>query len=414
MLALDDGRRASTWRDCAVRTARTKNKRRPASVYDDTTTMGTHELAVVGLVGSGVGALLGTPLVWPGLRGRIDVRILGAVLLTGAGLAGLISARLGGLVPGSDIVNHGVNALGLVAFSLAAAYVRLATGASPLLIRSLTASIAVYAALSLLRAGTTGRSEVPFLWLAPLIISFTVTGAVAVWRREAVRDALVPPAWVVGFLAVVNAAQVVRLGFSHVPAVRAIVPLALASGFLGMVTFLAWRAVSRLAIPAQHDKPRYERSGLAADAALGLLARVDQAMQEQRLFARTDLTLALLAGAAGSTPHQVSEALNRFRGETFHECVSRWRLNDVKAQLAIPDSERYTIEGIGAAAGFGSRSALYAAFQRFEGMTPTAYRAAVRGTARSVGAAAPPDAPPDAPPVGAPEPSRPDEPPIPK
>lgn len=371
--------------------------------------MGTHELAVVGLVGSGVGALLGTPLVWPGRPGLVGARVLGAVMLTGAGLSGLISARLGGIVPESDVVNHGVNALGFVAFSLAAAYVRLATGASPLLIRGLTASLAVYAALTAVRAATTGRTEVPFLWLVPLVASFTVTGAVAVWRGQAARDALVPPAWVVGFLAVVNAAQVVRMGYGHVPAVRAIVPLAFASGFMGMVTFLAWRAVTRLATPVQHDKPRYERSGLAADTALGLLTRVDRAMQEQRLFARPDLTLALLAEAAGSTPHQVSEALNRFRGETFHECVSRWRLTDVKAQLAAPDSGRYTIEGIGAAAGFGSRSALYAAFQRFEGMTPTAYRAAIRTAARNVERAAALDAPL----AGDPEPSPPAEPPVP-
>jgi AraC-like DNA-binding protein len=47
----------------------------------------------------------------------------------------------------------------------------------------------------------------------------------------------------------------------------------------------------------------------------------------------------------------------------------------MKAQLLDPASERFTIEGIGASAGFGSRSALYAAFRRFEGMTPTAFRA---------------------------------------
>ncbi|MET0555873.1 MAG: helix-turn-helix domain-containing protein [Vicinamibacteria bacterium] len=39
-----------------------------------------------------------------------------------------------------------------------------------------------------------------------------------------------------------------------------------------------------------------------------------------------------------------------------------------------PSSDRYTVEGIGASAGFGSRSALYAAFRRLEGITPTEFR----------------------------------------
>lgn len=353
--------------------------------------MSTSELAAVGLVGSGVGALLGTPLVWPGQPGRVDLRVLGAVLLAGAGLSGLISARLVGIVPGSDIVNHGVNALGLLAFSAAAGYVRLATGLSPLLPRGLVASPAIYAALTVVRAATTGRSDVPFLCLVPLVVAFTVVSAMAVWRDHVVRDALVPPAWVVGFMATVNVAQFVRMGFGDAPAVRAAVPLAMAGGFMSMVTFVAWRAAGRLGTSSSGAGARYERSGLRADAAMELLARVDQAMRKDRLFARSDLTLTLVARTVGATMHQVSEALNRFRGLTFNEYLSRWRLDDVKAQLSEPGSDRYTIEGIGAAAGFGSRSALYAAFRRFEGMTPTAYRANITASAQRAGCAAPRD-----------------------
>jgi AraC-like DNA-binding protein len=49
-------------------------------------------------------------------------------------------------------------------------------------------------------------------------------------------------------------------------------------------------------------------------------------------------------------------------------------VEDVKAQLTDPSADRYTVEGIGASAGFGSRSALYAAFRRLEGVTPTEVR----------------------------------------
>ena len=211
--------------------------------------MGANELAVVGLVGSGLGALLGTPLVWPGRSRRAEVRVLGAVLLAVAGLSGLISARLAGLVPASEVVSHLVNALGLMAFSLATGYVRLATSAARPLTRWLMAPFAVYITLAVLRGVATGRSVVPFLWLVPVVVGFTLMGAVAVWRGgQAGRVALVPPAWVVGFLAVVNVAQLLRMGFGHIPAVRAIVPLTFAGGFMIMVAFVARRSVADLPV----------------------------------------------------------------------------------------------------------------------------------------------------------------------
>jgi methylphosphotriester-DNA--protein-cysteine methyltransferase len=80
----------------------------------------------------------------------------------------------------------------------------------------------------------------------------------------------------------------------------------------------------------------------------------------------------------------VSEVLNLHAKIGFHELVSRHRVADVKAQLLDPAADRFTIEGIGAAAGFGSRSAMYAAFRRIEGMTPTEFR--VRARARSTAA----------------------------
>jgi AraC-like DNA-binding protein len=109
-----------------------------------------------------------------------------------------------------------------------------------------------------------------------------------------------------------------------------------------------------------------------------LLARIEETLTRERLFARTDLTLPQLAAAVGATSHQVSEVLNRCAGVSFHDLINRRRVEDVKAQLRDPASEGFTIEGIGASAGFGSRSALYAAFRRHEGTTPTAFRSSAK------------------------------------
>lgn len=356
--------------------------------------MGVQELAVVGLVGSGVGAALSLPMVWPGRGRALDPRLLGGAMLLMSAIAALISARLAGLVSMSLLVEHAINLSGLCAFPLAVVYTRIACGVphraawAP----ALWLPAALYLGLTLARQGFGRDTGVPFVWLLPVAVTFTAMSVRALWhRRPPVEAPLVPPEWVVGFQVVLNAAQVVRMDFGHVPAVRALVPLVLAGAFVGMVAFVTWRTITAspakaddVPTPSHHPRPaapppaRYERSSLAGATAADLLADIDRALAGQRLFARADLTLAHLAQAVGATPHQVSEALNRFGGVTFHALLNRHRVNDVKAQLQDPSSDRYTIEGIGASAGFGSRSALYAAFQRAEGMTPTAFRAAVR------------------------------------
>jgi AraC-like DNA-binding protein len=163
------------------------------------------------------------------------------------------------------------------------------------------------------------------------------------------------------------------------PLVRGVMPMVLSIGFLSATTFLVWRTVAGASRGATRDAlPRYERSGLDEPVALDVLRRIEDALTRDRLFAQPDLTLAQLAAATGVTPHQLSEVLNRYARVTFHDLINRRRVDEVKAQLRDPASERFTIEGIGASAGFGSRSALYAAFRRLESTTPTAFRASLR------------------------------------
>lgn len=339
--------------------------------------MGLEELAVVGLVGSGIGTALGVPLAWPRARRPVDLGLLGLALILMSAIAGLISARLAGLLPASAAVEHGINLIGLAAYPVALIYTRHAAG-SPEAFRHVGALGTPAAAylLYVLSCAALGRStRVPFAWLLPVVLGFTAWSAAVLWRGRTTRSgAIVGPEWVVGFLIVLNAAQIVRMDFSHVPALRALVPLVLSGGFVAMVGFVAWRTAAPHEAPATAEPPRYERSALDGPAAQDLLGRIERAFGQERLFARTDLTLADLAASVGSTPHQVSEALNRYAGTSFRDLLNRRRVDDVKRQLLDASSNRFTIEGIGATAGFGSRSALYAAFRRLEGMTPAEFR----------------------------------------
>ena len=336
--------------------------------------MGAYELAFIGLAGSGIGTALGLPMAWPRSNRPLDVRLLGLALLLMSTIAALISARLAGLAPASATTEHTINLLGLAAFPMLLMYVRHAVN---LPITSAQAAwwipAAGYALLLIARSAAGGGTRVPFAWVAPIVCGFTLVSAMTLWRHRRQRRAVVVPATaVVGFIAVLNAAQLTRMAFGHVGIVRAVVPLVMSLGFVAIAAFATWRASAAVDTPPA--RKRYERSGMDEATARQLLERLDRALIADRLYARVDLTLAQLAAAIGATPHQVSEALNRYAGESFADVVNRLRVDDVKAQLRDPVNDLFTIEGIGLSAGFGSRSALYTAFKRIEGMTPTAFR----------------------------------------
>jgi AraC-like DNA-binding protein len=346
--------------------------------------MGTFELALVGLTGSGVGAVLGVPLLLRAWRRSPDpqLKLIAGGFLGLAAVGAIISGRVLGFLPATPGVNHALNLTGLACYPLIYMYVRAGAG-RPLTARRgwwLWLPFAAYSMLITGLAVTGSSTRIPFQWLLPVMLAFTAMLAVPVrWREGDARTspALVPGTWIVVFFAVLNLAQIARMLFGHAPLIPALIPAVVSSFFIGVVGLIAWRAVDAAGAsgpPSGASGPRYAKSNIDSTSAQSLLESIDRALSTGRLFADSALTLPRLAAAVDSTPHQVSEVLNRYAGVSFHDLLNRRRVDDVKAQLQDTASDRFTIEGIGASAGFGSRSALYAAFRKLEGMTPKEWK----------------------------------------
>ena len=348
--------------------------------------METLPLAIVGLAGSLVGSVLSTPMLWPTAARPASVRLLGAWLIAVSTIAALISGRLLGLAPATAATNHAINLLGFGAYPLVYLWILEQTGRSSLSRewRWLWIPSGFYACALIVRGSLGLSTHVPFAVILPVICGFTALCAVAAFRgQNAAATAIIPARFVVGFLILLNASQVIRMLFGHLQFVPAAVPITIAAGVLGLSAVLVNRALD---IPSagsgEPSAPRYDRSGLDETAALAVLDEIQKALVARRVFTKPDLTLRELASAIGATTHQVSEALNRHAHTTFNELVNGHRVAEVKSQLLDSNSDRFTIEGIGLAAGFGSRSALYAAFRRMEGMTPAEFRAQARANDR--------------------------------
>ncbi|MEP0393104.1 AraC family transcriptional regulator [Erythrobacter sp.] len=122
---------------------------------------------------------------------------------------------------------------------------------------------------------------------------------------------------------------------------------------------------------AEDFAPKYEKSALGTEQMETLAARIEAAMERDKLHRDANLSLSVLAKHVGARPNYVSQTINAALGSHFFDYVNLWRVKDAKTKLA---SNTDTVLDVAFAVGFNTRSSFYTAFKRHTDMTPTAWR----------------------------------------
>lgn len=129
--------------------------------------------------------------------------------------------------------------------------------------------------------------------------------------------------------------------------------------------------------PADRADARYERSGLGEFESRRLEGALLALMDTAHPYRDPELTLPALAERLQSTPHKLSEVLNRELSQTFYDFVNGYRVAEVRRRLADPATKHLNILALGLDAGFASKSTFNQAFKKLTGQTPSAYRKAL-------------------------------------
>ncbi len=119
-------------------------------------------------------------------------------------------------------------------------------------------------------------------------------------------------------------------------------------------------------------KHNYEKSQIKGLNIAAVKQRLLELMEDEKIFADEDLSLASLADELGISPHQLSEILNREIGKNFSTFVNEYRIKEAM-QYLIDEPDR-SILSIGVAVGFNSATTFNSVFSRSTGMTPGRYR----------------------------------------
>ncbi len=93
---------------------------------------------------------------------------------------------------------------------------------------------------------------------------------------------------------------------------------------------------------------------------------------ERKMHLQKGLTVAMVAKAIQKPTYLISQTIRHHYGLKFTDFVNRFRVEEVKDQLA--DQSNPTIETIALQTGFSSTSTLYQAFKKEVNLTPQAYR----------------------------------------
>jgi len=121
---------------------------------------------------------------------------------------------------------------------------------------------------------------------------------------------------------------------------------------------------------------KYAKSGLNREQLLEYKHRLEQIMESQQAYLRSDLTLPKLAEAVDCSVNHLSQVINSGFGMSFFDYLNQHRIEHARELLTKLDGQSSAILNIAFTVGFNSNSAFYAAFKKCVGQTPAQYRRA--------------------------------------
>jgi len=101
---------------------------------------------------------------------------------------------------------------------------------------------------------------------------------------------------------------------------------------------------------------------------------IEKAVHQDKLFLEPNLNLERFAEQIGLKPRDVSAILKIHYQSNFFEFINRYRVEEAKRLLLLPELKDETILEIIYKSGFNSPSAFHRFFKRMVGMTPTEFR----------------------------------------
>lgn len=120
---------------------------------------------------------------------------------------------------------------------------------------------------------------------------------------------------------------------------------------------------------------KYSNKKIEAREAENLSNRLNDLMDNEKLYTNADLKLSDVAARMNILPHTLSQLLNDNLGKSFTQLVNEYRVREAKD--LIRSNNQIKLEAVGYDCGFNSKSTFYAAFKKITKTTPAKYKESI-------------------------------------
>ena len=125
--------------------------------------------------------------------------------------------------------------------------------------------------------------------------------------------------------------------------------------------------------PVKQDQPGTAKNKNYSE----IITRLTQLMESDQPHLDPELNLARLSNLMKTKAEIISEVLNASLNQNFFDFINKYRIEEFKLKCLSKENMHLSIMGIAYDCGFNSKAAFYRAFNKFEGISPTAYIAKV-------------------------------------
>jgi len=154
--------------------------------------------------------------------------------------------------------------------------------------------------------------------------------------------------------------------------------------YIPMAILIYWLGIKGYIISQQQanpqKKPGVNNSNLSPDLIRRVIAALTNAMEINKEFLNPNLSLAMLAENTGFAQKTISAVLNQHLHKSFNEFINRYRIDEFKERIQLPESNNLTIAGVALECGFSSQATFQRTFKELMGKAPSKFRKAMSQT----------------------------------
>lgn len=149
---------------------------------------------------------------------------------------------------------------------------------------------------------------------------------------------------------------------------------AISFSFVFYMTLLLWIYKRRNKSIAIDPPIKYSNSSLSDQAIKKYTKKLDDIMENDKLYLNPSLTLSKLAGILEINSKQLSQIINQTSNRNYSRYIAGLRVDEAKRLLALPEYDNLKISSIAYDSGFNSLSSFNACFREETGITPIEYK----------------------------------------